>query len=479
VSAEAGKSPSQVDPGPQTQAVQLGPKSTYIIAAGGDILERAIEAGIWKSGPSRFTVRNWNEGDEAKSVDQNGKIEGKQGALDEPVFVMKEGLPLKRSGLGQAGGDTAVYTAEYGSSGQTIVLIGLGSDDTEQISQNAVGPYVKKGAWLRSQDGGKYISVECGDGFCGSVKLLPEDSKYLLTLSTPELGRKELMSKTLRFDASELLAGLEKRRDLLRAEIEAAKDPKNASSAEKAYFEGIRPVLISSLTRAEVQKPAEQRLAAGLAEEIKKLPIPQGTQTNRPTEFEVASALYIGALNAAYVNPSIGPRLQLNRDNLNTLASERNPSQKTQAGGDDKNVRSFWLLDPNALKQWLQLQKKVTAAEVIKHSYEWLNRRIRLLQPSKEQSPLHDPEEEVLRALRDGFQVCSSSPLAAFKANVPTNDKSNAEKLKNVEAELDSLRNIGGPKASGSAELKVRFPDGRSFTLLPGIKLAPPMQINR
>jgi len=483
LSIEAGKSSAQVGPAPQTQAAQVGPKTTYVIAAGGDILESASKAGIWKSGPSRFTVRNWSDdqGGKAKFVDANGKLEGQTNEVDIPVFSMRkdELLPLKRSGRGQAGGDTSVYTAEYGSSGQTIVLIGLGSDDTEQINQNAVGPYVKNGAWLKSQDGGKYISVECGDGFCGSVKLLPEDSKYLLTLTTPELGQKEIPSKTLLFDASELLGDLEKRRDLLRKEIEDAKNPKNASSAEKAYFEGIGPVLVEPLTRAEVQKPAEQPLAAGLVEEIKKLPIPQGTQTNRPTEFEVASALYIGALNAAYVNPSIGPRLQLNRDDLNTLASERNPSQKPQAGGDDKNVRSFWLLDPNALKQWLQLQKKVTAAEVIKHSYEWLNRRIRLLQPSKEQSPLHDPEEEVLRALRDGFQVCSSSPLAAFKANVPTNDKSNAEKLKNVEAELDSLRNIGGPKASGSAELKVRFPDGRSFTLLPGIKLAPPMQINR
>jgi hypothetical protein len=475
LSAEAGKSPSQVDPGPQTQAVQLGPKSTYIIAAGGDILERAIEAGIWKSGPSRFTVRNWNEGGEAKSVDQNGKIEGKQGALDKPVFVMKEGLPLKRSGLGQAGGDTAVYTAEYGSSGQTIVLIGLGSDDTEQISQNAVGPYVKKGAWLRSQDGGKYISVECGDGFCGSVKLLPEDSKYLLTLSTPELGRKELMSKTLRFGASELLADLEKRRNLLRKEIEDAKDPKNASSAERAYFEGIRPVLVAPLTRAEVQKPAEQLLAAALVEEIKKLPIPQGAQTNRPTEFEVASALYIGALNAAYVNPSIKPRLQLDKTNADKLKRERKP------GSNDRTVTSFWLLDPKELERWMLLdpQKKLSATDVVKYAYGWLDRRIPLLQDPEKGSSLHDPEEEVLRALRQGFQECLKSPQAAFKASSVVNDGSKERELKNVENSLNLLKNIGPPMASGSAQLTVQFSDGRSFTLLTGIKLAPPMQINR
>jgi hypothetical protein len=482
LSAEAGKSLSQVDPVPHTQAAQLGPKTTFLIAAGGDILERAIEAGIWESGPSRFTVRNWNEGGEAKSVDQNGKVEGKQEALDKAVFLMKEGelLPLKRVGAEQAGGDTSVYTAEYERSGRKIVLIGLGSSDAEQISQSAVGPYVPEGAWLKSQDGGKHISVECGAGFCAAVSLLPNDSQYILTISTPELGREQLPpSKTLRFDASELLVKLEKRRDLLREEIKTAKDPKNASSAEKVYFESNIPYLVAKLTNAVAQKSAEKTLAASLAEEIKKLPTPQGTQTNRPTEFQVASALYIGALNAAYVNPSIGPRLQLNRDNLTTLADERNPGQKTQPGGDDKNVRSFWLLDPNALKQWMQLQNKVTAAEVIKHSYEWLDRRVRLLQPLKGQSPLHDPGEEALRALRDGFEFCSSSPLAAFKTNVPTNDKSNEEELKNVEAKLDSLRNIGGPKASGSAELKVRFPDGRSFTLLPGIKLAPPMQINR
>jgi len=477
-SSQATTGSAQGEALPQTQSAQA--TKTLFVTAGSDALERAGEAGIWKSSPSRFTVRNWIEGEEAKSVDQEGKVEGQQGALDEPIFVMKEGLPLKRSGRGQAGGDTSVYTAEYGPSGQTIVLIGLGSDDTEQISQNAVGPYVPGGAWLKSQDGGKHISVECGAGFCAAVSLLPNDSQYILTISTPELGREQLPpSKTLRFDASELLVKLEKRRDLLSEEIKTAKAPKNASSPEKVYFESNIPYLVAKLTNAVVQKPAEEILAASLAEEIKKLPTPQGTQTNRPTEFEVASALYIGALNAAYVNPSIGPRLQLNRDNLTTLADERNPGQKTQPGGDDKNVRSFWLLDPNALKQWMQLQNKVTAAEVIKHSYEWLDRRVRLLQPLKGQSPLHDPGEEALRALRDGFEFCSSSPLAAFKANVPTNDKSKEEELKRVEAELDLLRNIGGPKASGSAELKVRFPDGRSFTLLPGIRLAPPMQINR
>jgi hypothetical protein len=481
LSIEAGKSPSQVNPVPQTPAAQLGPKTTYLIAAGGDILQRAIEAGIWKSGPSRFTVRNWNEGGEAKALDITGKVEGKQAALDEPVFVMKEGLlPLKKSGLGQAGGDTSVYTAEYGPSGQTIALIGLGSDDTEQISQNAVRPYVKNGAWLRSQDGGKYISVECGDGFCDAVSLFPDGSQFILSISTPEIGQAELPpSKTPRFDASELLVNLEKRRDLLREEIKAAKDPKNASSEEKVYFESNIPYLVAKLTNAVVQKPAEEILAASLAEEIKKLPTPQGTQTNRPTEFEVASALYIGALNAAYVNPSIGPRLQLNKDNLTTLANERNPSQKTQVGGDDKKVRSFWLLEPNALKQWMQLQNKVTAAEVIKHSYEWLDRRVRLLQPLKEQSPLHDTEEEVLRALRDGFQVCSSSPQAAFKASAAANHDSKEQELKVVEARLTSLKNIGTPAASGSAALKVQFPDGRSFTLLSGLQLTAPTQINR
>ena len=388
---------------------------------------------------------------------------------------MKEGLPLKRSGAGQAGGDTSVYTAEYGPSGQTIVLIGLGSDDTEQISQNAVGPYVKNGAWLKSQDGGKYISVECGDGFCGSVKLLPEDSKYLLTLSTPELGQKELMSKTLLFDASELLASLETRRDLLRVEVEAARDPKNASSAEKAYFEGIRPVLISPLTRAEVQKPAEHLLAAGLAEEIKKLPIPQGIQTNRPTEFEVASALYIGALNAAYVNPSIKPRLQLDKTNTENLRRERKP------GKDDHTVKSFWLLDPNELRQWMLLdpQKKVSATDVIKYAYAWLDRRIPLLQDPEKGSSLHDPEEEVLRALRQGFQECLKSPQAAFKGSSVVNDGSKERELKSVENSLNSLKNIGTPMASGSAQLTVQFPDGRSFTLLPDVKLAPPLQINR
>ena len=193
----------------------------------------------------------------------------------------------------------------------------------------------------------------------------------------------------------------------------------------------------------------------------------------------MASALYIGALNAAYVNPSIGPRLQLNKDNLTTLANERNPSQKTQVGGDDKKVRSFWLLEPNALKQWMQLQNKVTAAEVIKHSYEWLDRRVRLLQPLKEQSPLHDTEEEVLRALRDGFQGCSSSPQAAFKASAAASHDSKEQELKVVEARLTSLKNIGTPAASGSAALKVQFPDGRSFTLLSGLQLTAPVQINR
>jgi hypothetical protein len=314
------------------------------------------------------------------------------------------------------------------------------------------------------------------------VSLLPNDSQYILTISTPELGREQLPpSKTLRFDASKLWGDREKSRDSLRKELEAAKEPNNASSAEKVYFETNIPELVAPLTKAGAQNPAQQLLANGLAEDIKKLPIPSGTQTNRPREYEVASALYIGALNAAYVNPSIRPRLQLDKSSAAKLVRERNPSQKTQAGGDDKNVKSFWLLEPNELKQWMQLdpQKKVTATDVIKTAYDWLDKRIPLLQEPEGSSSLNDPEEQILRALRQGFQNCSRNPQAAFKASVPTNDKSKEEELKSVEAELDSLRNIGGPKASGSAELKVRFPDGRSFTLLPGIKLAPPMQINR
>ncbi len=477
LSEEVAKSPSQVEAEPQTQAAQS--TTTYFLAAGPDVLTTAAEAGIWMSGPSRFTVRNWSEGGEAKSIDKNGMVEGKQTSLDEPAFEMSDLIPSKKLEAARLGGDTSIYTAEYKGSGREIVLIGLGSEDTEEISQGAISPYLPKGAWLKSQDGGDSISVDCGGEFLSSARLLPEDSQYILVLSTPELGQKDFVSRTLQFDASQLLASLENQRKFLKDQIKVAQDPKNSSSAEKAYFESNIPLLVAPLIKAGKQNPAEQLLAAGLAEEIKKLPVPQGAQTNRPTELDVAAALFFGALNAAYVNPSIKPRLQLSKSNVDKLARERNPRQTTQVGGNDKEVKSYWLLDPNDLKQWMQLQKKETATDVIKTAYDWLDKRIPLLQEPEGSSSLNDPEEQILRALRQGFQNCSRNPQAAFKASVPTNDKSKEEELKSVEAELDSLRNIGGPKASGSAELKVQFPDGRSFTLLPGIKLAPPMQINR
>jgi hypothetical protein len=477
--AQSAGTPNQGPLNPTTTTTQ--PAVRYFLVAGSDPLKQAALAGILKSNPSRVSVHNWTQGAAPKEIKKDGMIEGKESWSYEPIFKMKDGWPVEVIGTDTIVGDTSIYTAEYEESGETVVLVGLGSDAGQSV-EKAVAPYVSGLVWVFSNDQGNTLEVASNSDFLKAMTFVPQETQFILGLSTPELKEVALPpAKTLKFDGSELLRGLEKERDSLEVNMKPPPNAPKETSPEQIYFQSNIETLVEPLRRIP-DKEGMPLLAEGVIEEIKKITPPAGSQDKPSSEFDVSSALFIGALNIVCRHPSIGQRLALSKSEKDKLSREQDSGKKAQAGMNLVAVKSYELLEPNDLREWMLLNspnKQPGAKDVVSYVYKWLEQRIGKLQKPSGTSALHDPEEGVLKALRQGVLSCSNSPQIAFAANAAPDPAAKKKELDGVAAKIDSLKSVGTPSAKGSAHLQVRFPDGRSFILLPNISLAPPLQANK
>jgi hypothetical protein len=457
--------------------------SIYYLAPGGDALQLAQGIAGWRSDPEKVQVRDWESG--SKNYQE---LDKKKGVFLTGNAMVKEfdvlgGLPRQRlPGSGkQINSDNLVYLASYEVDPQKVYLIGLRANGD---NQGAVNEFLGGGVWVTTTD--NVLKLVSRSNFFSAAKLLPPQSKWVLRITKGPYSEDDPLPLTsgdpTMFSLDEekkTLAMITARCEVL---IKKAQEEKSAPPVGNNYFAQNMDKLLEPLQALATEQSAAQPIAKQLVDAIRQMRPPATEQDGSAPDDAAAARLIGGALDCAFDNPEIKPKIQLEEKDDEAAKDQMEDARKKDAGLDWSRVKSPKLLSPDEFETWLlePRQKPRSVSDIKLKAKEWISYRLQVLKAFDKKQKADSPEvEKALEALKAGIDKCSIQTVNPSQAAPSVNVEQEKRKLDLANRKIKFLDDIGTVAASESAQLQIKFEPSapsqsvRVVTLLPVVRLGP------
>jgi hypothetical protein len=474
---------AQVSPDGPSADVALATQDArfvYYLAPGADALQLAQGAEEWREGWQTMKVLEWLNGSKIyRELNDKGSLDGMMND-----FELTDGLPQKRLPTSQIGSDELIYWASYRSAPENVYLIGL---RTEGDNFSAVDDFLGGGAWLSKVGTNGVLQLSSKSNFFGAAKLLPQTSKWILRITKePEYHESKPL---LLFSEDPKMFSLDEERKTLAmiveqcgVNIQRAQEAKSSPPVGNNYFTQNMANLLEPLQSLAAEQSAAQPIAAQLAEEIRQMPRPATEQDGSTADDTAAARLIGGALDCAFKNQEIYPKIQLAEKDSKAARDEWKDARKKEGDFDWSKIKRHELLTPQDFEVWLlePRQKPRPLSDIKLKAKQWISYRLRVLAEfDKEQKAESVAAKKALESLKAGIDKCATQTLKPSPTAPPINIEQEERKLALANRKIKFLETIGTGAASESAQLQIQFKPSapgqpaRTITLLPVVRLGP------
>jgi hypothetical protein len=461
---------------------QNASSAAYYLALGSEALKVAQENVNWRDNPSpsKVEVLQWLDGSQNyRELDEKGNF---REGLTKDFSLTGGGLPEQRLSTSQIQTDAVVYRAFYQNDPKEVYLIGLRS---EGDNLGAVDDLLGGAVWLSKAPSG--LRLVSQSKFFSTAKLLPLKSKWILRITTgPYSDGDELVLSSQSpevFSLEDELKRLAQISDQCDVLIKKAKEEKSAPPLGNNYLTQNAAKLLGPLQELASEESAAQSIAAQFVKAIMEIRPPATGQDGSAPDNVAAARLFGGALDCAFDNPEINPRIQLTERASKDAKDETDDARKKDGGLDWSKIRSPKLLSPDEFETWLlePREKPRSVADIKAKSKEWLSYRIGLLELfDKKEKTDSSGAKKALEALRAGIDKCDGQTIKASPAVPTINVEQEERKLVQATRKQEFLNRLGTAAAAGeTAQLQIQFvasEPGQStqkVTLLPVVRLGP------